>query len=268
MEEVPLVGHIAGWASRAFRTDVKSAETNFKRLCSLVERVTPPHLNMPVGPSDGDEPVSHIGICECPQFTIGVFIIQSGRSIPLHDHPGMTGIIKVLYGTINIRSYDPCKQNDIKYPPSSISLDHLPLRVYKNDDVTATPESGCQTITVDSGCYHAIDAVGGDAAFLDILSPSYIGVDCTYYKEWHPNETTDHPNETTDHPNDTTDHPNDTTDNSATNGSDTGKVNDDGQSADVNGDNREMSWLIKTLHPPDFYTDSIRYTGYPVEHLM
>lgn len=37
-------------------------------------------------------PVSHIGIYECPYFSMGVFIIKKGCEIPLHDHPGMYGL--------------------------------------------------------------------------------------------------------------------------------------------------------------------------------
>ena len=37
-------------------------------------------------------PVSYINIFECSYFTLGVFILKSGVSVPLHDHPGMYGL--------------------------------------------------------------------------------------------------------------------------------------------------------------------------------
>ena len=37
-------------------------------------------------------PVSYIKILESKYFTLGVFILKNGVSIPLHDHPGMHGI--------------------------------------------------------------------------------------------------------------------------------------------------------------------------------
>lgn len=36
-------------------------------------------------------PVSHVEILDCPYFTMAVFIVNNGRSIPLHGHPGMYG---------------------------------------------------------------------------------------------------------------------------------------------------------------------------------
>lgn len=40
-------------------------------------------------------PVSYMHICETEVFSMGVFLLTSGASIPLHDHPGMNGMLKV-----------------------------------------------------------------------------------------------------------------------------------------------------------------------------
>lgn len=40
-------------------------------------------------------PVSYMHICETEVFSMGVFLLKSGASIPLHDHPGMNGMLKV-----------------------------------------------------------------------------------------------------------------------------------------------------------------------------
>lgn len=39
--------------------------------------------------------VSYMHICETEVFSMGVFLLKSGASIPLHDHPGMNGMLKV-----------------------------------------------------------------------------------------------------------------------------------------------------------------------------
>lgn len=40
-------------------------------------------------------PVSYMHICETEVFSMGVFLLKGGASIPLHDHPGMNGMLKV-----------------------------------------------------------------------------------------------------------------------------------------------------------------------------
>lgn len=42
-------------------------------------------------------PVGYMHICETEAFSMGVFLLQSGASIPLHDHPGMNGMLKVPF---------------------------------------------------------------------------------------------------------------------------------------------------------------------------
>ena len=45
-------------------------------------------------------------IAEFAEFTVGVFLVPKGQRLPLHDHPGMTVMSKVLYGTLAITSFD------------------------------------------------------------------------------------------------------------------------------------------------------------------
>ena len=39
-----------------------------------------------------EAPATHVSIFECPFFSLGVFILRKGCSIPLHDHPDMFGL--------------------------------------------------------------------------------------------------------------------------------------------------------------------------------
>jgi len=46
-----------------------------------------------------DAPVTFLNIYEGQTFTLGIFIIRKGNSLPLHDHPGMFGVWYELYFT-------------------------------------------------------------------------------------------------------------------------------------------------------------------------
>ncbi|KAK3742991.1 hypothetical protein QZH41_017408 [Actinostola sp. cb2023] len=77
-----------------------------------LDSLTPEDINLTVPNEQSEEliqrnaaPVSHIGIYECPFFSMGIFIIKNGCEIPLHDHPDMYGLCKVLYGKLKIRCY-------------------------------------------------------------------------------------------------------------------------------------------------------------------
>ncbi len=49
-------------------------------------------------------PVTYMHICETEVFSMGVFLLGPGASIPLHDHPGMNGMLKVFTALCLLRS--------------------------------------------------------------------------------------------------------------------------------------------------------------------
>ncbi|XP_067225458.1 2-aminoethanethiol (cysteamine) dioxygenase a [Chanodichthys erythropterus] len=138
-------------------------------------------------------PVTYMHICETDAFSMGVFLLKPGASIPLHDHPGMNGMLKVLYGKVNIRCYDKLdkavgaeSETERQFEP--------PLLPFQRDDVRRavlrssglySEQSGPCILTPLKDNLHEIDAVDGPAAFLDILAPPYDpddGRDCHYYR--------------------------------------------------------------------------------------
>ncbi|XP_022189600.1 2-aminoethanethiol dioxygenase-like [Nilaparvata lugens] len=58
-------------------------------------------------------PVTYIEVFENPDITIGIFILKSGARLPLHDHPLMYGILKVIHGKVRIHSYSPLSREDL-----------------------------------------------------------------------------------------------------------------------------------------------------------
>lgn len=146
----------------------------------------PPHL----------PPVTYMHIYETDGFSLGVFLLKSGTSIPLHDHPGMHGMLKVLYGTVRISCLDKLEADGGQRPraPPPEQQFEPPLQARERDAVRAgvlrsraeyTEASGPCVLTPHRDNLHQIDAVDGPAAFLDILAPPYDpddGRDCHYYR--------------------------------------------------------------------------------------
>uniref|UniRef100_A0A7N6BGE8 2-aminoethanethiol (cysteamine) dioxygenase a n=1 Tax=Anabas testudineus TaxID=64144 RepID=A0A7N6BGE8_ANATE len=124
-------------------------------------------------------PVTYMHICETDVFSMGVFLLRTGASIPLHDHPGMNGMLKVLYGKVRVRC---CTSFD---PPLTSQQTSSIWRSVLHSVAVYTETSGPCLLTPVRDNLHQIEAVDGPAAFLDILAPPYNpddGRDCHYYQ--------------------------------------------------------------------------------------
>lgn len=131
----------------------------------------------------GAPPVTYMHICETDQFSMGVFLLKSGASIPLHDHPGMYGMLKVMYGKVRISCFDRLDR------PGAGSLSPaqrgaLRCSVLRSSGEYTEDSAPC-VLSPDRDNLHQIDAVDGPTAFMDILAPPYDpddGRDCHYYR--------------------------------------------------------------------------------------
>lgn len=111
---------------------------------------------------------------------MSIFIIRKGMKLPLHDHPGMTGIIKVVYGTIKITSYKA--RDRVLTLEEHSNLNAIP--VTRLPDVVVDSSSDCQVLNPYDGNFHMLQSVGDDAAMFDILAPPYDeNRECNFYRE-------------------------------------------------------------------------------------
>ena len=57
--------------------------------------------------------MTYIGIYEDRDISVGIFIIGRGCRIPLHNHPGMHGVLKVVHGQIDVASYTKLRPEQV-----------------------------------------------------------------------------------------------------------------------------------------------------------
>lgn len=184
-----LIQKIARQARLTFRGagggDAKGFAENVTQLRKLVSEIRAEDLKIrprksaqaPVSVPH-NPPVTYMHICETDGFSMGVFLLKGGSSIPLHDHPGMHGMLKVLYGTVRISGFD-------KTEPQAAANSGSVLRAVLRSSGEYSDSSPPCLLSPHRDNLHQISAVDGPAAFLDILAPPYDpddGRDCHYYK--------------------------------------------------------------------------------------
>ena len=136
-------------------------------------------------------PVNYLHFVQNEVFSMGIFVLRNGAVIPLHDHPGMDGLIKVLHGEALVKAFSG---TDFREVSEEVRRSEKPRDVQRIDQIVCA--ATMTVVTIDSppcvltpvtGNYHQVAAVGGPMAFLDILSPPYDhdrGLrECHYYNE-------------------------------------------------------------------------------------
>ncbi|KAK9840226.1 hypothetical protein WJX74_005862 [Apatococcus lobatus] len=124
-------------------------------------------------------PITYLHVHEDSDISIGIFCLPANASLPLHNHPGMTVLSRVLYGSMQVRGLDlvPREEHatDGSDPVAAVALETV--LDSSSQPAVLFPKSG--------GNIHQFTAVT-PCAVLDVLSPPYspgTGRDCTYYAE-------------------------------------------------------------------------------------
>jgi len=147
--------------------------------------------------------VRYLHVAENEVFSIGVFVFPPNAKIPLHDHPGMCVLSRVLYGELNVTSYDlinegqtglveTSEKNNSSWISSffpSLSLERKSIsfggkHAIKNKSKTIR-SSDVATLFPLKGNMHEFKAGREGAAVLDVLMPPYDDDEreCTYFRE-------------------------------------------------------------------------------------
>eukprot|EP00123_Amoebidium_parasiticum_P021115 comp6179_c0_seq1/m.2010 comp6179_c0_seq1/g.2010 ORF comp6179_c0_seq1/g.2010 comp6179_c0_seq1/m.2010 type:complete len:277 (-) comp6179_c0_seq1:309-1139(-) len=126
-----------------------------------------------------------------PSFHLGLFYLAKGATIPLHDHPGMVVLSKVMYGNLQIRSLSWAEGtagpgNTLR--PTPLDTFDVEVRPVVYDGVVEVDSSSAPVVLQPrKGNLHTVTATTS-ACFLDLLAPPYDSNDgqrgCHYYQEY------------------------------------------------------------------------------------
>ncbi|CAF1611659.1 unnamed protein product [Didymodactylos carnosus] len=121
-------------------------------------------------------PVFYMKLYEDNLISAGIFIIKQNHKMPIHDHPNMYGLIKVLDGHGHINAYSALGQ-----PQTS---DNENLNCTKTTSTSIHAQSDVAVLYPDRSNIHEIYATNNDhCAFLDILAPPYSNEnDCSFFE--------------------------------------------------------------------------------------
>lgn len=120
---------------------------------------------------------------EDAQLSVGIFVLPRGTSIPLHDHPNMTVLSKLLFGSIAVTSFDMPPGGATPSRRGLFAQRERTLRCGEARRRTAT--APCEALRLDphAGNIHEFVALETTAIF-DVLTPpydSFAGRSCHYY---------------------------------------------------------------------------------------
>lgn len=131
-------------------------------------------------------PCTYVEVFQNSNVNMSIFVLKPGFKMPLHDHPHMHGLLKVISGAVNIRSFTEFPLKEVvkmvdfaaraRLEASRIAQGiHKRRKLYAkiSADRVCSDSSPTCVLTPTISNFHEIQALEMPAAFFDILSPPY-----------------------------------------------------------------------------------------------
>jgi hypothetical protein len=104
----------------------------------------------------------------------GILNIGQDHDVPLHDHPGATGMIRVLTGEVEVWQFDRSITATATKTAGRTVLERVTHRVMHAGDIAI--------LSPDRGNIHALRALSKACSMLDYFIPPYERSDRTWYQ--------------------------------------------------------------------------------------
>jgi len=109
----------------------------------------------------------------------GLLGIEQSREVPLHDHPGATGMVRILSGEVEVWQFD--RSVTAGNAEGIAVLERVARRVMRPGDIAV--------LSPDRGNIHALRARSKECSMLDYFIPPYGRSERTWYQPmdnaWH-----------------------------------------------------------------------------------
>ena len=111
----------------------------------------------------------------------GILTIEQGEDVPLHDHPGATGMVRVLTGEVEVWQFDRSVTSAAIETDAQAVLERVTHRILRPGDTAL--------LSPERGNIHALRARSKTCSMLDYFIPPYQRSKRTWYQpvdnDWH-----------------------------------------------------------------------------------
>ena len=104
----------------------------------------------------------------------GILNIEQGQDVPLHDHPGATGMVRVLSGEVEVWQFDRVAVAPAVVADGQAVLERVVHRVLHPGDMAI--------LSPGSGNIHALRVRSQQCRMLDYFIPPYVRSERTWYQ--------------------------------------------------------------------------------------